>query len=252
MRFRTALAAAAIALSAACSGSSGSSGPSGGPPPAPLTVVEVVPADGATGVSPSAPVRVTFSEAVDPATVQGAIAVAGATGTVTVSGAVATFTPAVLLGDTTYAARVTAGVRSLAGGALAADHAWSFTTGANRAPVAVAGADQDVATGAAVALDGSGSVDPDGAGLEYAWTQVAGPDVTDGAGALHGPAPAFTAPAEVATLVFDLTVRDGQSESAPDRTVVTVLRNPAAALFVAPGGDDTAAGTRAAPLATLG
>jgi hypothetical protein len=88
----------------------------------------------------------------------------------------------------------------------------------NRAPVAKAGANQSVSTGAAVTLDGSGSSDPDGDTLSYAWTQVSGPAVTL-AGADTAKA-SFTA-ATAGTYVFKLTVGDGKASS--DSTVqVTV------------------------------
>ena len=77
----------------------------------------------------------------------------------------------------------------------------------NTAPIADAGPDQTVASGAPVTLDGSGSTDPDaGDTLNYAWSQTSGPAVT-----LSDPtavSPTFTAPAGPATLTFDLTVCD--------------------------------------------
>ena len=54
-----------------------------------------------------------------------------------------------------------------------------ITVGAvNRPPLASAGADQSVNEGSTVMLDGSGSIDPDGDPLTFAWSQVAGPAVT--------------------------------------------------------------------------
>ena len=90
-------------------------------------------------------------------------------------------------------------------------------------PIAHAGPDQDVESGAAVALDGSASFDANGDALTYAWTQTGGPNVTlAGAG---GPRPTFTAPAVngPTPLTFGLTVRDGSTSSAADQVVVTVL-----------------------------
>ncbi len=97
-------------------------------------VAATTPADGATGVAFNAPITATFSEAMDPLTLDattftlanGATAVPGA---VTCAGATAVFTPSALLDPTTvYTATVTVGARSLAGNALAGAHTWSFTT----------------------------------------------------------------------------------------------------------------------------
>src|SRR5262245_52919332 len=74
------------------------------------------------------------------------------------------------------------------------------------APIASAGADQDVDRGSAVILNGLGST---GTGaLTYTWIQKSGPDVTGGLGSLTGASPQFTAPSRVATLEFDLVVVD--------------------------------------------
>ncbi len=76
------------------------------------------------------------------------------------------------------------------------------------APVAAAG-DFEVDPGAAVTLDGSGSSgssDPDGDALTWAWSQMSGESVTlAGANAAQA---TFTAPAEPGALAFRLTVAD--------------------------------------------
>jgi hypothetical protein len=73
-------------------------------------------------------------------------------------------------------------------------------------PVADAGLAQTVCPGVSVNLDGTGSSDPNGDPLTYAWAQVGGTAVSlsddDSA------APSFTAPAAEGPLDFQLTVKD--------------------------------------------
>jgi hypothetical protein len=93
-------------------------------------------------------------------------------------------------------------------------------------PVADAGADQTVASGADVTLDGSGSSNPSGGTITYQWTQTSGLSVTlSDSTAVN---PTFTAPeTEVQeVIVFELVVTNEQGvESEPDSVTITV--NPA-------------------------
>ncbi len=119
-----------------------------------------------------------------------------------------------------------------------------------QAPVASAGPDQVVASGAAVTLDGSASADPAGATLSYQWTQTSGPAVSlSGAAAVH---PTFTAPTvpagqPSAMLAFSLSVTSANGASTPSAVTVTVSPlpppNPAP---VANAGPDQAVSSGAA------
>lgn len=90
----------------------------------------------------------------------------------------------------------------------------------NQQPVANAGADQTVAFGASVTLNGAGSSDPDGDTLTFSWTQTAG-TVVALSGANTSTA-SFTAPSNAETLTFQLAVDDGNGGTNTDSTNVTV------------------------------
>ena len=112
-----------------------------GPDTTPPTVGTQVPASGATGVSTLAAMTVTFSEAMDAATINTSTIELRTAASVLVpsvvssSGNVATITPsAELAGNALYTVLVKGGgtdprVKDLAGNALAANLSWSFTTG---------------------------------------------------------------------------------------------------------------------------
>ncbi|HXI58087.1 MAG TPA: PKD domain-containing protein [Polyangia bacterium] len=110
-------------------------------------------------------------------------------------------------------------------------------SGSNAAPIASAGANQAVTAGATVTLDGSGSSDPNGDAITYAWTQTAGPAVT--LSSTTAQKPTFVAPGVSAStaLTFRLVVSDGSLPSNPATVTVTV--NPASATYT----DVSATGT---------
>jgi hypothetical protein len=89
-------------------------------------------------------------------------------------------------------------------------------------PVANAGPDQTVASGATVTLAGSGTNTP----TSRAWTQTAGTTVTLSSTTIDGPT--FTAPSvgSTTTLTFSYTATNAAGTSTPDTVNITV--NPAA------------------------
>jgi hypothetical protein len=124
---------------------------------APPTVVSVNPLNLATGVCPSTVVTATFSEAMNPATINAATftLTAGAppvavTGAVTYAASTATFTPSSALAvSTLYTATITTGAQDTLGSALASNYTWSFTTGSSTCtpPTVASVAPPDLATG---------------------------------------------------------------------------------------------------------
>lgn len=96
----------------------------------------------------------------------------------------------------------------------------------NVVPVANAGPDQTVASGATATLAGSGT-DADGTIASFAWTQTSGTTVTLSSAAAANPS--FTAPATVSNIAlgFRLTVTDNRGATAADDVVINVTAAPA-------------------------
>jgi hypothetical protein len=108
-------------------------------------------------------------------------------------------------------------------GATAIDSVKVTVNNANQPPTANAGSDQTVNERDSVSLDGSGSTDPDGDTLTYAWTQTAGASVT--LSGSDSATPSFTAPdvsADGETLTFELTVDDGNGHTATDTVNINI------------------------------
>ena len=118
----------------------------------------------------------------------------------------------------------------------------------NHGADANAGVDQLAARGATVTLDASASTS-DNSELTYLWQQTRGSDVTDGSGTLNGVAPSFTAPDNVETLSFTLTVNG----SSTDTVHVNVLEHDGSAYFVDGdnGNDSSGDGSKDNPFASI-
>jgi hypothetical protein len=107
------------------------------------TVNSTSPVNNATGISRNNNIGLTFSEAMDPLTVnsttftvkQGETPVAG---TVTYNGNTGTFNPTTALSaNTTYTATVNTSAKDLAGNPLQSNKVWEFTTGGSSTSLAV-------------------------------------------------------------------------------------------------------------------
>ena len=101
------------------------------------TVISVAPPNLAVGICPASVITATFSEAMNPATINATNFTLTGPGTTPVAGVVtyvaasnvATFTPNVSLAlATLYTATITTGAQDLAGDPIANDYVWTFTT----------------------------------------------------------------------------------------------------------------------------
>lgn len=97
----------------------------------------------------------------------------------------------------------------------------------NRPPVASATVNSpEVHEGDTVTVSGSASDPDDGDNLTYTWVQTAGPVVSFDPTAAQFEFAAPEAPPEGATLTFQLTVNDGEENSAPVEVSVVVTKPP--------------------------
>jgi hypothetical protein len=108
-----------------------------------LVKVSTDPSSNVTGVPRNTAVAFTFSEVMDPLTINSStfILMQGATsvpGTVSYAGTTATFTPTnALTAGTSYTATMTTGAKTVTGSSLATNSVWSFTTGGSSSVLAV-------------------------------------------------------------------------------------------------------------------
>lgn len=127
----------------------------------PVSVSSSIPVNGAAAVPIDNKLSVTFSGAMDPATITTSTfsvkqGLAEVSGEVTYSGVTALFTPSSYLAESTlYTATITTGAKDPAGNALASDFVWSFTTGLAPDVTKPAVSSTDPANGATVVPIGS-------------------------------------------------------------------------------------------------
>ena len=113
----------------------------------------------------------------------------------------------------------------------------------NQAPTANAGDDQTVGEGTKkVTLDGTGSTDPNGDTLTYAWSQTQGPTVT--LSSSTSVSPTFDAPQvdSEQTLTFSLVVTDELGADSANNATVTVTILDTDAVTPSPGGGSSGGG----------
>ena len=111
----------------------------------------------------------------------------------------------------------------------------------NNAPIANAGLDQNTTIGSIVALDGSGSYDPDGDALTYSWSFSSFPDGSNPTLSNPNiPYPTFTADS-YGQYVISLMVNDGNLDSSTDTVIVTVSTSVPTPIKIETNIDITAA-----------
>jgi len=248
----TGLLVAALAASVVVIGCSTSGNDPTGPQQTPaLEVIAISPDDQATSIPVFANIIATFNRPVDPASITAvSFQIVGTGGIATTDGAQVTFTPSAPLSPgAQYTIIIGTAVTDTSGVALGSQFESSFTVITSQGdPVSSAGSDQDANKGQTITLDATGSTEPNGLDLTYIWTQLHGPSV----GSLGNEAePTFTAPDSVSTLQFELIVQSDAGGGDPDVVTVHVLEDKDHAFFVTTTGNNSNAGTRAAPFATL-
>ena len=196
----------------------------GSNPCVPPTVTSVTPPNGATGVCPNTLVTASFSEAMNPATINTTTftltgpGTTPVTGVVTYAGSTATFTPSSPLAlSTLYTATITTGAQDLAGDPLASNFVWTFTTSvtACQAPVPLGSACSFGILGATPVVSNSGPTNVTGDVGIWPAASITGFPPGTITGSFHaGDAVAMTAQG-------DLTTAYNYAAAAPGGAVLT-------------------------------
>jgi ketosteroid isomerase-like protein len=190
------------------------------PPP---TVVSTVPANLAPAVVVNTPISATFSEAMDPTTINGTTfkvtgpGVTPVAGVVSYSGTTATFTPTLVLANSAlFTATITTGAHDLTGAPLAANFVWTFTTAPP--PTVVSTVPANLANTVAVntPISATFSVAMNPATITGTTFKVTGPGATAVAGAVTyaGNTATFTPTAILAnSTLFTATITTGAQDT---------------------------------------
>jgi ketosteroid isomerase-like protein len=186
------------------------------------TVISTVPANLATAVPVNTLVSATFSEPMNPATINAATftltgpGVTPVAGVVTYAGATATFTPAsVLAASTLFTATITTGAKDPAGAALAANFVWTFTTAPPPTVVSTVPANLATLVPVSTTITATFSEAMNAATINAATFKVTGPGATAVAGTVtySGTTATFTPTAVLATsTLFTATITTGAKD----------------------------------------
>ncbi len=200
-----------------------------------LTLVNISPASGASGVSVDAAIVATFSEDLDPSTVDSQTAYMEDGSQLPVVATVVyddasrsvMLTPESSLAEgTEYRVTFTRDIAGKQSGALGAVISTTFSTGGgtlqNELPIAAAGEDQESSVGSRVQLDGRQSTDPEGASLSYAWRMVSMPTGSITALLREDAIKTAFIPDLPGEYMVGLTVNDGIEDSSEDFVAIEV------------------------------
>ena len=198
-----------------------------------LSVINISPPGGASNIAPDVQITATFSADLDDSTVNEETILLedheGFEVQTDLSYDDTTFTILMtpledLAEGTEYSLALTTGITATSGDPLAANIWSSFTilgaTALNDLPNADAGEDISVAVGDTVILDGSGSTDPEGAPLSYAWVLESLPSGSTAVLMSADSATPSFVPDVTGDYVVSLVVSDEELDSDPDYVTV--------------------------------
>ena len=186
------------------------------------TIISTVPSGGATAVPVNTLVSATFSEAMDPATINAAtVTVTGpgsspVAGAVTYAGSTATFTPSVVLTTSTlYTATITTGAKDPTGASLANNFVWTFTTAPPPTVVSTVPANGAAAVAVNTLVSATFSKSMNAATINATTFTLTGPGATPVAGTVSyaGTTATFTPTAVLASsTLFTATITTGAKD----------------------------------------